>query len=346
MNFQDKPENIQLSALYRALFNTPPRERESTSQPSDFLYRALLAIKPDPPRASENGIFKALFEATPTVPASLPTFRLADLFAAPPPAPRGFELSTLMGFSSVPSGVAVPGNLHISNSLKSELESEVAEIFRSTWDERDGNVVPDEESVNLGNDAVKLEATVLYADLADSTKLVDGHPPSFAAEIYKSFLHCAAKIIRSEDGEITAYDGDRIMAVYHGGTKNTRAVRSAMKIKHVVTRVIDPALRAQYSATAYQVRHVIGIDTSKLFVVKTGVRLANDLVWVGRAANYAAKLSALPATHSTYITKEVYDVIQPSVKTSSDGRPMWEPVRWNTFDDRIIYRSIWAYSFS
>jgi len=34
--------------------------------------------------------------------------------------------------------------------------------------------------------------------------------------IYKTFLHCAAKIIRSHKGVITAYDGDRIIAVYIG----------------------------------------------------------------------------------------------------------------------------------
>jgi hypothetical protein len=44
-----------------------------------------------------------------------------------------------------------------------------------------------------------------------------------------------------------------------------------------------------------------------------------DLVWVGRAANYAAKLSALPDSHPTYITKEVYDVMNAEVKTGHDG---------------------------
>lgn len=97
-------------------------------------------------------------------------------------------------------------------ALKDDLESEVATIFRERWSTRDGTVVPDDASLKLGNDAVKLEATILYADLADSTKLVDGYKPFFAAEIYKSFLHCAAKIIEAESGTITAYDGDRIMA--------------------------------------------------------------------------------------------------------------------------------------
>jgi class 3 adenylate cyclase len=145
-------------------------------------------------------------------------------------------------------------------ALKEDLEKEVAAIFRSAWQERDGTVVPADESIKLGNDAVKLDATVLYADLADSTKLVDNHTGRFTAEMYKTFLHCAAKIIRNEGGSITAYDGDRIMAVFIGDHKNTSAVRTALKINYAVTHIISPAKRAQYASTPYELKHVVGID--------------------------------------------------------------------------------------
>lgn len=230
--------------------------------------------------------------------------------------------------------------------LKADLEEEVAAVFRAKWDERDGNVVPEDDSLTLGNDAVKLKATVLYADLADSTTLVDGHAPFFAAEIYKTFLHCAAKIIRSENGEITAYDGDRIMAVFIGDMKNTRAVRSAMKIHYAALYIVNPAQQSVYTSTSYTLKHVVGVDASPLFVAKTGVRGANDLVWVGRAANYAAKLATLPDSYRTYITKEVYDVMSDEVKVAQDGRAMWEAVRWDTFDDRTIYQSNWWWSIA
>jgi class 3 adenylate cyclase len=230
--------------------------------------------------------------------------------------------------------------------LKADLETEVKNVFSTKWDERDGNVVPQDDSVTLGNDAVKLNATVLYADLADSTKLVDSQVAFVAAEIYKTFLHCAAKIIRSEDGEITAYDGDRVMAVFIGDLKNTRAVRSAMKIHYAVLYMVNPAFKAVYKENSYTLKHVVGIDTSNLFVAKTGVRGANDLVWVGRAANYAAKLATLPDSYQTYITKEVYESMIADVKVSTDGRQMWEAVRWNTFDNRIIYQSNWWWSIA
>lgn len=85
-------------------------------------------------------------------------------------------------------------------ALKEDLEEEVAKIFREQWTARDGRGVPDPEDLGLGNDSVKLDATVLYADMADSTSLVDTNRLSFAAEVYKAYLTCAARIIKDEGG--------------------------------------------------------------------------------------------------------------------------------------------------
>ena len=68
--------------------------------------------------------------------------------------------------------------------LKDDLQKEVKDIFAIQWQIRDGKKVPETEDLNLGNDAVKIKATVLYADLAESTSLVDNQKPHFAAEIY------------------------------------------------------------------------------------------------------------------------------------------------------------------
>lgn len=129
-------------------------------------------------------------------------------------------------------------------ALAEELSEEVAAIFREQWEKRDGNIVPESENLKLSNDAVELDAVVLYADINESTALVDNHKAHFAAEIYKSFLHCAAKIIRNEGGAITAYDGDRIMAVFIGETKNTPAARAALKINYARGNIINPAIKA------------------------------------------------------------------------------------------------------
>lgn len=224
-------------------------------------------------------------------------------------------------------------------SLSEDLQSEVATIFRSVWSKRDGEVVPEDNSIRLTNDGVNLEATVLYADMADSTALVDAYSDTFSAEIYKTFLHCAAKIIASEHGTITAYDGDRIMAVYIEGAKNTAAVRSALKINYARHKIIIPALRKQYPSIDYTPLHVVGIDTSKLLVARTGIRGSNDLVWVGTSANHAAKLTTLSELYPTYVTSRVYSAMLEEVKTTN-GRSMWTEFTWN---GATIHGSNWVW---
>ena len=228
-------------------------------------------------------------------------------------------------------------------TLGNDLNAEVRKILRERWTTRQGRVVPDPDDLGLGNDAVLLDGTVLYADLNGSTNLVDSYKPSFAAEVYKCFLTCAARIVRVEGGEITAYDGDRIMAVYIGDRKNTNAARTALKINYAVREIINPAIRDRYPNDRYAVSHVVGIDTSNLFVARIGVRGDNDLVWVGRAANYAAKLSDRSGAPSQ-ITDDVYNMLNKSAKYGNDGRPMWVQETAPELGYKRIYTSIWHWS--
>ena len=224
-------------------------------------------------------------------------------------------------------------------SLVEDYTEAVEKIFEEKWSVREGRKVPESKDLGLGNDAVELEGTVLYADLDDSTNLVDSYEPEFAAEIYKAYLSCAAKVIRSEGGEITSYDGDRIMAVYIGDEKDDSAARSALKINYTVKDIINPLLEEYYSDEDYCVKQVVGIDTSELFVARTGIRGSNDLVWVGRAANYAAKLCSLSPNYPSRLTKTVYDKLGDSVKYD-DGTPMWKKTTWS---DMTIYQSAWQW---
>ena len=227
--------------------------------------------------------------------------------------------------------------------LKADLESEVSEIFKRTWKFRDGRVVPDETSMSLSNEGLKLDATVLYADISDSTKLVDNYTKEFSAEIYKAFLRCAARIIRSESGAITAYDGDRVMAVFVGDLKNNTATRTALKINYACKNIIQPAIQKQYTSTTYSLKHVVGIDSSELLVARAGIRGANDLVWIGKAANHAAKLCTLDHDYPTRITKTVYDTLLPEHKLSQ-GNAMWEARSWTVMNNADIYRSNYWWS--
>lgn len=228
--------------------------------------------------------------------------------------------------------------------LLADITQEVEQIFRTKWEKRDGQLVPEAENIKLGNEAVLLDGTVLYADLAESTSLVMNRGNELAAEAYKTYLLCASRLIRDNGGVITAFDGDRVMGVFYGTTKNTSAAKTALQINYAVQKIINPKLKEVYTTTDFVLRQVVGIDTSKLFVARTGVRGANDLVWVGRSANLAAKLCALrEGDYTSFITKDVYDMLHESVKLGGNPKQsMWEERTW-TAQNMTVYRSNWTW---
>ena len=134
------------------------------------------------------------------------------------------------------------------------------------------------------------------------------------------------------------------MAVYLGGSKNSNAAKTALQINHMVTQEINPRIRNHYKTTTYQLKQAVGIDSSKLLVAKTGAWGSNDLVWVGRAANYAAKLCSLrEGSKASFITPAVYDKLSGDTKTGGDPpRSMWEKVTWKETGTEI-YQSSWRW---
>lgn len=223
-----------------------------------------------------------------------------------------------------------------------ELKAWVKQTHDNVWATRDGQVVPSPGDIKAGTDAVRFKsATVLYADLADSTGLVKGWKDWFAAEIYKNYLYCAARIIAKTGGTITAYDGDRVMAVYLGDSKNTNAADAALKINWAVTKILKPAIKAKYPDNKYVLRHKVGVDTSSLFVANIGMRGANDLVWVGNAANNAAKMATLNSGYETYITGRIYDHMNKTSKFGGEPeRNMWTNLGTSELGYQI-YGSTW-----
>ncbi|UXY16684.1 adenylate/guanylate cyclase domain-containing protein [Chitiniphilus purpureus] len=230
--------------------------------------------------------------------------------------------------------------------LKSDLDTEIATIFKSAWRVQKTETVPEPTDLVLNSNHAKdlEEATVLYADLDGSTSMVDSYSWEFSAEIYKSYLRCAGQIIRGEGGVITAYDGDRIMAIFTGDAKNSAAARCALRINYAVLFIIQPAIQAQYKQSPFILKHVVGIDTSPLRAARIGVRGENDIVWVGRAANHAAKLTSLSGA-ATWITASVYDRLNKESKFAGDV-DMWTPMIWKSMGDMSIYASNYHWAFT
>ena len=233
-------------------------------------------------------------------------------------------------------------------SLLEEMGEEVADVFSEQWSAPDARIVPNPEDLLLSNDARYFKrATILYADLSGSTYLVDQESWQVAGEVYKTYLLCAAKLIRSLDGVIAAYDGDRIMGVFIGDYQTSSAAKCGLKINWAVRNIINPALKAQYPNSSYEVKQVVGIDTSEIRAARIGVRGGNDLVWIGRAANYAAKLTSCRDDYQTWVTADAFNRLSDEVKHGGNPRRlMWHTFSWTAMNDQTVYGSNWTWAVS
>ena len=205
------------------------------------------------------------------------------------------------------------------------IESSVNDIFYANWDITNGVKVPKTEDIVMKNGGRRVEATYLYADLAESTKLAHTMLPETTATIIRAYINSAARIIRNFGGEIRSFDGDRVMAIYMGDDKNRKAVRSAMAINWAVEVVVKQAIENRWNdvADSYTIAHGVGIDTGEALIVRGGVRDNNDLISVGHAPNDAAKLSDYRGS-TINITKAVYEDLDQSLLIASDGfSKMW-----------------------
>jgi class 3 adenylate cyclase len=206
-------------------------------------------------------------------------------------------------------------------AFKDEVSTYIRNSFARVWSVTDGRKVPTPESaIGQGPVAVRIDAAVLYADLTDSTGLVKTAKKEYAAGVYKAFVYAAAKCIRFQGGEVTAYDGDRVMGVFIGDNKEVAAVRAAFYLRGIRESILVPELLKVWKPTATPT-HKVGVDASVLWVANTGIRGNTDYVWVGNAANNAAKMSALKLgpKYSTYVTKPVLDKLDAGLLRGKSG---------------------------
>ncbi len=234
----------------------------------------------------------------------------------------------------------------MASTLETKLDGDVHKIFETAWNARSGLVVPYTEHVALANGAVKLDAVILYADLAHSTRLARKLNRSVTAKIVRAYLSTMTQLVKNSGGEVRSFDGDRVMGVFVGSSKNSSAANCALKMNYVVSKILRPKAEARFPSLAKNglgIAHCVGVHASPVLVVRAGVRGTNDLVFVGSAPNLAAKLSEIRnSPYHSYVTHTVFGKLRQDARISSEGKPMWTRVRVKLGDETWeCYRSTW-----
>lgn len=234
-------------------------------------------------------------------------------------------------------------------TIKNDLTEKVGEFAREPWgDIPDAYVLPTTKDLTFGNSGEHLNVTVLYADLSGSTAMVDDLSDTRAAEYYKAFLECASQLIKRNNGDIQAYDGDRVMALYVGENQADDAVRTALELNYAVIEIINPTFQRVYTNSHRKLQFTVGIDSGKVLAIKVGVRVVGELAWIGGAANYAAKLNSFEGLDNDYpvrVTSQAYAKLTNGSLFGADGSLIWEGP-YNNLKSRSHHRTRFYFPLS
>ena len=235
-------------------------------------------------------------------------------------------------------------------SLKEDLQNGVDSYFTGSYEVKTGNVVPNIDDIKLGKYGKEMELAMVFIDIRESTKIVDGFRRRTAARMYKSFLWGVTKIARSNNGDLRSFNGDGVLIVFAGDSKRTNAAKAGLQMSWFCKKILKPKIETFFENNNQlkdlEFNFGIGIDVGKVLIVRGGIKgeSNNDLVWVGNATNYAVKFSSINDGdgYNVFISKDVYDNMAKSSKYGGNPeKDMWERRTWN---DNVVYRSSWTWT--
>jgi class 3 adenylate cyclase len=145
-----------------------------------------------------------------------------------------------------------------------------------------------------------IETCVLYIDIRRSTTLNLQHRAGTVAKLYSSFVRSMTKCAIYYGGHVRGIIGDRVMVIFDSDNCFANAVDTAVLMNSTVQFILNKHFLAN------EIKCGIGIDYGRMLVAKTGIRKHGaethnykNLVWLGRPANIASKLTDLANKQTT-----------------------------------------------
>ncbi|MCZ6874848.1 MAG: AAA family ATPase, partial [bacterium] len=170
------------------------------------------------------------------------------------------------------------------------------------------------EPVRSVPEAERRQLTVMFCDLADSTKLSGQLDPEDLRDIIRAYQQTCAEVIQRFDGYIARYMGDGLL-VYFGYPQAheddaQRAVRTGLEIMSALPQ-LNTHLGSRIEilqAQPLQVR--IGVHTGLVVIETIGTGLSREHQALGETPNIAARLEGLAASNTVVMSHITARLVQ------------------------------------
>lgn len=169
---------------------------------------------------------------------------------------------------------------------------------------------------------IRKELTVLFVDIADSTRAVVNQTPEEALAQVQSFMQVVTDIAIAYCGDVKDYEGDGALLYFESVTE---AVQAALAIREALTHRAD-GLQARFSLNVGHV--VIGV---------IGTALRRSVALIGPSINLAARLLKQIPPGGIIATATVVERLQQETPELAQQFQLWnEQLELKGFHNELV----------
>jgi class 3 adenylate cyclase len=170
-------------------------------------------------------------------------------------------------------------------------------------------------------EAERRQLTVMFCDLADSTRLSQQLDAEDLREVVRAYQATAAAVIQQYAGHIAQYLGDGLL-VYFGWPvahedDALRGVHAGRGIVAAITTTLNPRLQREKGV---QLAVRVGIHTGPVVVGEMGGGGRHEHLATGDTVNIAARLEGLAAPNTVVISQVTARLVRQAVGLEDLGR--------------------------
>lgn len=174
-------------------------------------------------------------------------------------------------------------------------------------------LIEDPRALHLGGETK--EITVLSADVRGFTSLSERLPSSEVMDLLNIYLDMMVKEIWEENGTITGFWGDELMAIFNAPLNQEdhalRALRAAWKMRVAVRA------HQQSHHQDYPISFGFGVNTGEAMVGNIGAReRMQSYTAIGDAVNVAARLQKNASDNNILLNRTTYGSVRQLVRVS------------------------------
>lgn len=186
---------------------------------------------------------------------------------------------------------------------------------------REARTIPNTADDLSYSEVVKMNLTMVFADIRGYTKRIDGSDSKVAARTMTLYVTEMAAAIRHHGGTIVSIEGDGIIGAFADSSSEnaqTIAVRCVITMNTLLDYVVNKKLK---SFKQEPLTCGYGVDSSQLYITRAGIRGKgkNELVFIGSAMTRVAKYQSKAQSNKMVISSRVYNALEDHYRDSDHG---------------------------